>query len=78
MASRFAHRPVLLAECLALLDPRRDDVVVDGTLGGGGHAAAILERTAPDGILVALDRDAEALAAAGESLARFGPRVRRI
>jgi 16S rRNA (cytosine1402-N4)-methyltransferase len=78
VARHFGHRPVLLAETLALLDPRPREVVVDGTVGGGGHAAAILERTAPDGLLIALDRDADALAAAGERLAPFGSRVRLV
>jgi 16S rRNA (cytosine1402-N4)-methyltransferase len=50
-------------------------VVVDGTLGGGGHAAAILERTGPDGRLIGLDLDPEALSAAALRLADFGERV---
>ncbi len=48
---------------------------VDGTVGYGGHAEAILQGSAPDGRLVGLDLDAEALAAAGERLAPFGERV---
>jgi 16S rRNA (cytosine1402-N4)-methyltransferase len=55
-----------------------DATVVDGTVGGGGHAAAILERTGPAGRLIGLDRDSEALAAAGRRLAAFGERVRLI
>jgi 16S rRNA (cytosine1402-N4)-methyltransferase len=49
--------------------------MVDGTLGDGGHAEAILEGTAPDGTLVGLDRDPDALRVAGARLARFGTRV---
>ena len=70
--------PVLLAESLDEMGLFPNATVVDGTVGGGGHAAAILERTAPDGRLVGLDRDAEALAAAGAHLARFGSRVRLV
>lgn len=78
VARPFAHRAVLLSECLELLDPRPDAVIVDGTVGGGGHAAAILERTGPGGLLIALDRDPEALAAAAGRLAGFGTRVRLV
>lgn len=49
--------------------------MVDGTVGFGGHAAAILEHTAPDGRLVGLDRDRDALAQAAERLAPFGDRA---
>ncbi len=69
------HQPVLLEESLHWLGARPGSLVVDGTLGDGGHAEAILERTAPDGRLVALDRDLDALRIAGERLARFGTRV---
>ena len=58
------HEPVLLEEVLDLLQPGPGALVVDATLGGGGHAEAILERTGPDGRLIGLDRDDEALAAA--------------
>lgn len=73
--SGFSHEPVLLEETLSLLQPAPGSLVVDATVGGGGHAAAILERTAPDGRLIGLDRDDEALAAATERLASFGDRV---
>ena len=51
------------------------DITVDGTVGGGGHAEAILENTAPDGILIGIDADADALGAAKKRLARFGERT---
>jgi 16S rRNA (cytosine1402-N4)-methyltransferase len=75
VAKAFAHRPVLLEESLDLLALKPGAVVVDGTLGGGGHAAAILERSAPDGRLIGLDMDDEALEAARLRLLPFGDRV---
>jgi 16S rRNA (cytosine1402-N4)-methyltransferase len=74
----FHHRPVLLTESIEHLDLSAGDVVVDGTLGGGGHAAAILECIAPDGVLVGLDVDAEALAAAHVRLEPFGERAQLV
>ena len=71
------HTPVLLERCIDLLAPalQRDGaVLVDATLGMGGHAEAFLERF--DGLrLIGLDRDTDALEIAGERLARFGDRV---
>ncbi len=75
VASSFTHHPALLHECLSWLSLGPGALVVDGTVGGGGHAAAILEETAPDGRLLALDLDPEALAATSERLRRFGDRV---
>jgi 16S rRNA (cytosine1402-N4)-methyltransferase len=78
VGSHFEHHPVLVSKALALLNPGSGGVIVDGTVGGGGHAVAILEFTAPAGLLVALDRDEEALAAARQRLEPFGARVRLI
>ncbi len=71
----FAHTPVLEAEVVADLAPRPGGVYCDGTLGGGGHARRLLELSSPDGRLIGIDRDREALAAAGVALAEFGARV---
>jgi 16S rRNA (cytosine1402-N4)-methyltransferase len=72
------HASVLLAESLELLAVRPGGLYVDGTVGLGGHAAAILERSGPGGRLVGLDRDAEALEAAAERLRPFGARARLV
>lgn len=66
---QFSHEPVLLAQTMERLDPKPGEVFVDGTVGGGGHSRAILERIGPTGRLVAIDQDKNALAAAQEHLA---------
>ena len=70
------HKSVLLAEALDLLAVRPGGLYVDGTLGLGGHTAAILERSLPGGRVIAFDKDAETMAVARETLASAGDRVR--
>ncbi|MCX5906860.1 MAG: 16S rRNA (cytosine(1402)-N(4))-methyltransferase RsmH [Deltaproteobacteria bacterium] len=69
------HVPVLLEEALEHLDCRPGKIYVDGTVGSGGHARAILERSSPDGKLIGLDWDGQAMERARERLAAFGDRV---
>lgn len=70
----FRHQPVLAAEVLELLAPVSGQIYYDGTVGGGGHAAQILEASSPAGRLIASDRDPQALQAAGQTLAPYGQR----
>ncbi|ADH86183.1 16S rRNA (cytosine(1402)-N(4))-methyltransferase RsmH [Desulfurivibrio alkaliphilus] len=70
-----AHQPVMPAEVLFWLAPAAGGIYVDGNLGLGGHAAAILEQSGPSGRLIGFDWDQEALARARSNLARFGDRV---
>ena len=73
--SREFHIPVLVSEVLEGLITNRDGIYVDATVGGGGHAAAILSRLSESGRLIGIDRDAEAIRVAGETLRGFGDRV---
>jgi len=71
----FTHATVLQSEVVELLDPRAGSVVLDGTLGGGGHSEALLERGAQ---VIGTDRDPRAVAAARARLARFGEAFRAV
>ncbi len=68
-SSSAEHVPVLVAEVLQWLDPRPGQVIVDGTVGGGGHALAIAQRLGPTGKLIGVDLDPAALEAAADRLA---------
>jgi 16S rRNA (cytosine1402-N4)-methyltransferase len=73
---RPLHIPVLRDECLELLAVRPGGFYVDGTLGMGGHARELLLRSAPDGRVLGLDRDAESLAVAARELGEAPERLR--
>ncbi len=72
----FSHTPVMAAEVTSLLGCKSAGIYVDGTLGGGGHALEILKASSPDGVVVGIDLDEDALKAAGRLLEPFGDRVR--
>jgi 16S rRNA (cytosine1402-N4)-methyltransferase len=70
-----SHASVMCAQAVAALQPRPDGVYADATLGNGGHAAAILEASAPSGRLIGIDRDEAALSRARERLRPFADRA---
>jgi 16S rRNA (cytosine1402-N4)-methyltransferase len=74
-SATYAHEPVMVAEVLASLEPERGGTYLDGTVGGAGHAEAILDRSQV-ARLWGVDRDPDAVAAARERLERFGERAR--
>lgn len=71
----FEHRSVLLEETLDSLKIVPDGIYVDGTLGGGGHAAGVLSRLGPAGRLVGIDQDEDAVRAATEHLRAYKDQV---
>lgn len=71
----FVHIPVLLDEVLEGLDIKPDGIYVDGTVGGAGHSREIAKRLSEKGLLIGLDRDPDAVAAASERLAEYPAKV---
>ena len=69
------HQPVLYQEIIHALQPHAGGRYVDGTLGAGGHARGIMEASAPDGQLLGLDVDPQALAIARRNLAPYEHRI---
>ncbi len=67
----FEHVPVLFNEVMESLDIKPDGIYVDGTVGGGGHSSGICQRLTEGGVLIAVDRDREALAAAEKRLEEY-------
>ncbi len=68
----FMHKSVLYNEVLTILNCKPGDIVVDGTLGGGGHAYGILKQITPGGTLIGIDKDPMALEYTTKKLSEFG------
>lgn len=75
MSAKPTHVPVLYNAVLEFLAPHPNRKYIDATLGAGGHAAGILEASAPSGRLLGIDVDPDALVVAAKNLSRFGDRV---
>jgi 16S rRNA (cytosine1402-N4)-methyltransferase len=71
----MTHLPVLYNEIIHAMQPHREGLYIDGTLGAGGHAWGILQESNPDGLLLGLDVDPQALELAQAKLAEFGDRA---
>lgn len=69
------HQPVLIDEILGVFDPKPGEAFIDATLGDGGHAEAVLDKTSPDGLLLGIERDPVMASRAGRRLKRFGERA---
>lgn len=67
----FKHKSVLFDECMEGLNIKPDGIYVDGTLGGGGHSSGICELLGPEGTLIGIDRDKDALNAASKRLEKY-------
>ncbi len=65
------HRPVMLDEVISFIKPGKGDIIVDATIGAGGHSCEILKRIEPDGLLIGIDKDAEILKIAGNFLSKI-------
>ncbi len=78
MSSALTHTPVLLEEVLEALDVQPGGRYIDGTVGPGGHAAAILERSSPGGQLLGIDADPRAIKMARSRLEAYGDSVRLV
>lgn len=66
----FKHEPIMLNECIENLNIKSNGIYVDGTLGGAGHSSQIIKRI-PEGLLVGIDRDTDALEASSKRLAEY-------
>ncbi|HEY49106.1 MAG TPA: 16S rRNA (cytosine(1402)-N(4))-methyltransferase RsmH [Dehalococcoidia bacterium] len=75
LTNALSHDPVMLKECLSALQVQRGGRYVDCTVGGGGHAEAIMEESSPGGQLIGIDADPRALKVAAEKLKPYGKDV---
>ncbi|MHC4267966.1 MAG: 16S rRNA (cytosine(1402)-N(4))-methyltransferase RsmH [Planctomycetota bacterium] len=65
------HKPVMLDEVLSFIKPGRGDIIVDATIGAGGHSCEILKLIEPEGLLIGIDKDEEILKIAGNYLSKI-------
>ena len=71
----YFHIPVLQKEVVEIINPKPGENLIDGTLGGGGHSEAILEKTSPDGKLLGIDLDGEAIKESERKLEKYLKRI---
>ena len=69
--NRLPHKPVMLDEVISFIKPGKGDIIVDGTIGAGGHSCEILKMIGPDCLLIGIDKDAEILKIAGKYLSKI-------
>jgi len=65
------HKPVMLNEVISFIKPGKGDIIVDATIGAGGHSCEILKMIEPDGLLIGIDKDAEILKIADRYLSKI-------
>ena len=68
---RTLHKPVMLDEVISFIKPGKGDIIVDATIGAGGHSCEILKMIEPDGLLIGIDKDAEILKIAARYLSKI-------
>ena len=66
------HKPVMVEEVLDYLNPQTGQVIIDCTVGGGGHASKIMSKIKPNGLLIGIDKDMEILQTAKQHLSEIG------
>ncbi|MEE8597101.1 MAG: 16S rRNA (cytosine(1402)-N(4))-methyltransferase, partial [bacterium] len=67
---QLLHIPVMLDEVVSFIKPGKDDIIVDATIGAGGHSCEILKMIGPGGLLIGIDKDAEILKIASKNLSK--------